>query len=125
MVPQSGTNEDDLFPDAEMASGRSSPLPSAVDVSSSDTSGDDSSPDALFNGNLNLASSAGDGAETSGSPPKHGRGKRVRKAREINLSQCLCGSSLTSLSPRVIKCNRNGCETEWVRTDDICLANVV
>lgn len=52
------------------------------------------------------------------SPPQLGRGKRQRKARDIgDLTQCLCGDSVSKSSADAIKCNRNGCETGWVRVD--------
>ncbi|KAJ6583593.1 hypothetical protein DFH09DRAFT_1436126 [Mycena vulgaris] len=45
-------------------------------------------------------------------PIEFGRGKRKRKARDIgNLSQCLCGDSVSRSSDDAIQCNRNGCET--------------
>ncbi|KAJ7249334.1 hypothetical protein C8J57DRAFT_1475255, partial [Mycena rebaudengoi] len=37
-----------------------------------------------------------------------------RKARDIgDLSQCLCGNSISSSDSNAVKCNRNGCETGW------------
>ncbi|KAJ7238011.1 hypothetical protein C8J57DRAFT_1478783 [Mycena rebaudengoi] len=46
--------------------------------------------------------------------PELGRGKRKRKARDIgDLSQCLCGNSISSSDSNAVKCNRNGCETGW------------